>query len=70
VEDILPKERCGLGVSKPRPRGEVFHASPIQPDYIWAAGRLIGLAKDIGSHTFRHPYRSFLDDAVATVGVQ
>ena len=50
--------------------GEVFHASPIQQDYIRAAGRKAKLPKDIGWHTFRHTYRSFLDDAGAPVGVQ
>jgi integrase len=47
-----------------------YHASPIQQDYIRAAGRRIGLAKDIGWHTFRHTYRSFLDESGAPIGVQ
>jgi integrase len=40
----------------------------VRTDYIRAAGRKVG--KDIGWHTFRHAYRSFLDDAGAPVGVQ
>lgn len=50
--------------------GKVFHASPIQQDYIRAAGRSAGLPSEIGWHTFRHTYRSLLDDAGAPVGVQ
>ena len=48
--------------------GNPYHASPIQQDYIRAAGRKIGLAKDIGWHTFRHTYRSSLDEAGAPMG--
>ncbi len=47
-----------------------YHASPIQQDYISAAGRRAKLGKDLGWHSFRHAYRSFLDDAGAPVGVQ
>ena len=50
--------------------GTLYHASPIQQDYIRPAGREAKLSKDIGWHTFRHTYRSFLDDAGAPVGVQ
>lgn len=50
--------------------GKLYHASPIQQDYIRRAGRKAKLGKDIGWHTFRHAYRSFLDDAGAPVGVQ
>jgi len=49
---------------------KLYHAAPIQQDYIRAAGRRAKLGKDIGWHTFRHTYRSFLDDAGAPVGVQ
>jgi hypothetical protein len=48
--------------------GNPHHASPIGQDYIRAAGRKAKLGKDIGWHTFRHAYRSFLDDAGAPVG--
>jgi integrase len=50
--------------------GKVYHAAPIQQDYIRAAGRKAKLGRDIGWHTFRHTYRSLLDDAGAPVGVQ
>ncbi|HEV3037305.1 MAG TPA: site-specific integrase [Candidatus Angelobacter sp.] len=46
-----------------------YHASPIQQDYIRAAGRELGLG-DIGWHTFRHSYRSWLDATGAPLGVQ
>jgi integrase len=47
-----------------------YHSAPIQQDYIRAAGRAVGLSGDIGWHTFRHTYRSLLDDAGAPIGVQ
>jgi integrase len=46
-----------------------YHASPIQQDYIGAAGRKLVLG-DIGWHTFRHTYRSWLDATGAPLGVQ
>ena len=49
---------------------EVYHASPIQQDYIRAAGRLANLPKDIGWHSFRHTYRSLIEEIGAPVGVQ
>ncbi len=50
--------------------GKVYHASCIQQDYIRTAGRKAKLGRNIGWHTFRHTYRSLLDDAGAPVGVQ
>jgi integrase len=50
--------------------GQLYHASPIQQDYIRAAGRKAKLGKDIGWHSFRHAYRSFLDVDGTPVGVQ
>jgi integrase len=47
-----------------------YHSAPIQQDYIRAAGREAKLSRDIGWHTFRHTYRSLLDDAGAPIGVQ
>lgn len=44
-------------------------ASPIQQDYIRPAGRKLELG-DIGWHTFRHTYRSWLDLVGTTIGVQ
>jgi integrase len=49
--------------------GRPYHASPIQQDYIRAAGRELGLG-NVGWHTFRHTYRSWLDATGASVGVQ
>ena len=49
--------------------GRCYHASPIQQDYIRPAGRKLGLG-DIGWHTFRHTYRSWLDSASTPIGVQ
>jgi len=49
--------------------GEPYHASPIQQDYIRPAGRKLGLG-DIGWHTLRHTYRSWLDATGAPIGVQ
>lgn len=50
--------------------GQLYHASPIQQDYIRAAGREAKLPKDVGWHSFRHAYRSFLDMGGAPIGVQ
>jgi transposase/integrase len=49
--------------------GRCYHASPIQQDYIRPAGRKLKLG-DIGWHTFRHTYRSWLDLVGTTIGVQ
>jgi integrase len=46
-----------------------FHASPIQQDYIRPAAERLGL-KGVGWHTFRHLYRTWLDDTGAPIGVQ
>jgi integrase len=46
-----------------------YHASPIQQDYIRKAALQAGLA-NVGWHTFRHTYRSWLDATGAPVGVQ
>jgi integrase len=67
------KERCPKseeGWMFPSPvTGRCYHASPIQQDYIRAAGRKLGLG-DIGWHTFRHTYRSWLDSVGTSMGVQ
>ena len=49
--------------------GRCYHASPIQQDYIRPAGRKLALG-DIGWHTFRHTYRSWLDLVGTSIGVQ
>ena len=67
------KERCpesDSGWMFPSPiTGRCYHASPIQQDYIRPAGRKLGLG-DIGWHTFRHTYRSWLDSVGTSMGVQ
>jgi integrase len=64
-----PKSEGGWVFPNPD-TGGLYHASPIQQDYIRAAGRKAKLGKDIGWHSFRHAYRSFLDVDGAPVGVQ
>jgi integrase len=49
--------------------GCCYHASPIQQDYIRPAGRKLGLG-DIGWHTCRHTYRSWLELVGTAIGVQ
>jgi len=67
------KERCPKsdeGRMFPSPiTGRCYHASPIQQDYIRPAGRKLCLG-DIGWHTFRHTYRSWLDSVGTSMGVQ
>ena len=70
---LTRKERCPkseVGWMFPSPvTGRCYHASPIQQDYIRPAGRKLGLG-DIGWHTFRHTYRSWLDSVGTSMGVQ
>ncbi len=67
------KERCPKSeegwMFPSRVTGRCYHASPIQQDYIRPAGRKLGLG-DIGWHTFRHTYRSWLDSVGTSMGVQ
>jgi integrase len=67
------KERCAKsdeGWMFPSPvTGRCYHASPIQQDYIRPAGQKLGLG-NIGWHTFRHTYRSWLDLVGTSMGVQ
>jgi integrase len=67
------KERCPKSEEDwmfPSPvTGRCYHASPIQQDYIRPAGRKLRLG-DIGWHTFRHTYRSWLDSVGTSMGVQ
>jgi integrase len=46
-----------------------FHASPLQQDHIRPAGRQLGIM-GLGWHTFRHSYRTMIDDLGTPVGVQ
>ncbi|GGA56708.1 hypothetical protein GCM10011507_05030 [Edaphobacter acidisoli] len=68
------KKRCSKSEGDwafPNPNTlKVYHAEPIQQDYLRLAGRNAQLGRDIGWHTFRHTYRSFLGDGGTPVGVQ
>jgi integrase len=46
-----------------------FHASPLQQDHIRPAGKQLGIM-GLGWHTFRHSYRTMIDDLGTPVGVQ
>ena len=50
--------------------GRPYHQDVIQQDHIRKAGRNAGLGEGIGWHTFRHSYRSWLDDTGAPLTVQ
>ena len=63
---------------KDRPNGLVFpshvtgrsyHAGILQQKILRPKGEEIGISK-LGWHTFRHTYRSLLDEAGAPIGVQ
>jgi len=47
-----------------------YHQDPIQQNHIRRAGRDAGLGDRLGWHTFRHSYRSWLDDTGAPTSVQ
>src|SRR5262249_38183980 len=47
-----------------------YHQETIQQAHIREAGKTAGLGDGIGWHTFRHSYRSWLDDTGAPVTVQ
>jgi integrase len=49
--------------------GGCYHASVIQRQILKPAGEKVGIS-GIGWHTFRHSYRSFLDETGAPIGVQ
>jgi integrase len=47
-----------------------YHQEEIQKRYIRKAGKAAGIGSDIGWHTFRHSYRSWLDETGAPLTVQ
>jgi integrase len=47
-----------------------YHQDTIQQNHIREAGKTAGLGDGIGWHTFRHSYRSWLDDTGAPTTVQ
>jgi integrase len=50
--------------------GRLFHQESIQQHHIRKAGRVAGIGDGIGWHTFRHSYRSWMDDTGAPMTVQ
>jgi integrase len=50
--------------------GKPFHQESLQKRPIKNAARLAGLGEGIGWHTFRHTYRSWLDETGAPMKVQ
>lgn len=50
--------------------GRPFHQEEIQKKRLRKAGEAAGVGQGIGWHTFRHSYRSWLDDTGAPMGVQ
>jgi integrase len=50
--------------------GRPYHQDTIQQNHIRKAGKDAGLGDGIGWHTFRHSYRSWLDDTGAPTTVQ
>jgi integrase len=67
------QKRCPASVEGwlfPNPAtGRPYHASEICKNYIRPAGEKLGLGK-IGWHTFRHTYRTLLDETGAPMKVQ
>jgi integrase len=75
VEALMPhKERPSLrqrvGYSPTRSPGKPYHQEEIQKKHIRKAGIAAGIGGEIGWHTFRHSYRSWLDDTGAPLTVQ
>ena len=50
--------------------GRPYHQEEIQKEHIRKAGVATGIGTDIGWHTFRHSYRSWLDETGAPLTVQ
>ena len=50
--------------------GKPYHASTIQQDFLRLAGKQVNFKGELGWHTFRHTYRSWLDSTSAPIGVQ
>ena len=66
------KQVCGVSVGLVFPSlrtGGCQHAGQIQQNHLRPAGQKIGL-DGVGWHTFRHSYRSLLDETGAPMGVQ
>jgi integrase len=50
--------------------GKPYHQKEIQKRHLRRAGKTAGFGFNLGWHTFRHSYRSWLDDSGATMTVQ
>jgi integrase len=50
--------------------GRPFHQEEIQKNYLRKAAKEAGIGDNVGWHTFRHSYRSWLDDTGAQMSVQ
>jgi integrase len=50
--------------------GRPYHQEEIQKRHITKAATAVGITEQVGWHTFRHSYRSWLDKGGASVGVQ
>ncbi len=50
--------------------GKPYHQEEIQKKHIRPAGEKAGISFRVGWHTFRHTYRSWLDQTGASMGVQ
>ncbi len=53
-----------------RPRAGRFTRRRFKKNHIWPAGVKTKIEGDIGWHTFRHSYRSWMDDTGAPLSVQ
>jgi integrase len=63
-----PQRNAGLVFQSPV-TGGCYYAGIIQQDYLRPVGEKMGL-RGLGWHTFRHTYRSLLDETGAPIGVQ
>jgi len=50
--------------------GKPYHQEEIQKKHIRVAAKAAGIKGKVGWHTFRHSYRSWLDQTEAPIGVQ
>jgi len=74
AELLACRERCyptpdGWVFANPA-TGRPYHQEEIQKKHIRAAAKAAGITANIGWKTFRHSYRSWLDETEAPVGVQ
>jgi integrase len=64
-----PSAKCGLGFCQ-SDYGETVPPGKPAKIAVKRAAKLAGLGDDIGWHTFRHTYRSWLDETGAPMKVQ